>query len=572
MAVLDLIRCPICQARDSLARQTTQLESRIHVTYECHACGTLLAWLGDEMWLEADRWSFQKVGRPERADLLYRSMTVAELRRLSGETPPAPSVLPEKPAPQPRRPVWVDITPAQQKAQREEPAAAETVVPEPVEAPPVAEPEPEPEPVAASAAAPEPVEAPPALEPQPELVPVAEPEPEPELAAVEAAAPEPVEAPPIVGPERAAPMPQAEPVEAPPVMEPAAVEAAAPARAEPVEAEPVEAQPVVEPEPEPVPEPAAAEPELVPLVEPVPVREPQPVREDVPVGAKPEPWIVELPGAEEGKRGRRAARLRSEQRRSERRRREASPGLSQRSRGRGSPFLVISVGLVLLCLICSAAAMIIYSMVGNWPPEASVPTTAPRAEATATETPAPTETPIPTEAPAPTETPAQTEAVDDVAFQGITGYLSSTGSYYLVGEVLNRTSDTLRFVEVLATFYDGSRQVMGTSSTFTELSFVRPGGTAPFKVTAPDLSQLGRYELAVDYETTSQPPILLEIVNHGGTPDSGGWYRIMGEVRNPHDFTVKFPEIVATFYNGAHEVVRVEVAFAQADPLAPGQT
>jgi len=330
------------------------------------------------------------------------------------------------------------------------------------------------------------------------------------------------------------------------------VETAVPERAEPVEApEPAQAEPVKAREPvqaEPVEAEPAAEPERAEPVEAPPVVEPV-------------PWIVEIPGAAEAVPERRAFRPRSEQRR-----RQPPPGPSQRSRGRGSPFLVISVGLVLLCLICSAAAMIIYSMVGNWPQETTVPTNPPTAEATATETPIPTATPVPT------ETAAPTEAVDDVTFQGVTGYLASTGSYYLVGEVLNRTTDTLRFVEVLATFYDGNGQVMGTSSTFTELSSIGPGGTAPFKMTAPDLSQLGRYELEVDHETTSQPPILLEIVNHGGTPDSGGWYRIMGEVRNPHDFTVKFPEIMATFYNGAHEVVRVEVAFAQADPLAPGQT
>ena len=45
-----------------------------------------------------------------------------------------------------------------------------------------------------------------------------------------------------------------------------------------------------------------------------------------------------------------------------------------------------------------------------------------------------------------------------------------------------------------------------------------------------------------------------------------------GEVRNPHDFTIKFPEIVATYYNATHEVIRVEVDFAEVDPLEPGQS
>ena len=114
MAVLDLAACPICQARDSLERQTTQLESRTHVTYECLECGTLLVWLGDDMWLEADRWSFQKVGLPERADLLYRSMTVAELRKLTGEKPPytaAPGTETRRAIPPP---TWIEMTPTEE--------------------------------------------------------------------------------------------------------------------------------------------------------------------------------------------------------------------------------------------------------------------------------------------------------------------------------------------------------------------------------------------------------------------------------------------------------------------------
>ncbi|HSR33098.1 MAG TPA: FxLYD domain-containing protein, partial [Anaerolineae bacterium] len=47
------------------------------------------------------------------------------------------------------------------------------------------------------------------------------------------------------------------------------------------------------------------------------------------------------------------------------------------------------------------------------------------------------------------------------------------------------------------------------------------------------------------------------------------WYYVVGEVKNPHGFVVKFPEIVATFYNATHDVVRVEVAFSQLETLQP---
>ncbi len=188
------------------------------------------------------------------------------------------------------------------------------------------------------------------------------------------------------------------------------------------------------------------------------------------------------------------------------------------------------------------------------------------------ETVLPTDTVPPTATPAPTPTEAPPEAEGGVEFQGVTDYLSSTGSHYLVGEVLNQTSDTLRFVEVLATFYDGGEQEVGTGSTFTELGIIEPGSTAPFKMAIPDPSAMASYDLRVDSSTTTQPPIRLELLGHSGSASDTGWYHVTGEVRNPHGFVVKFPEIVATYYNGAHEVVRVEVDFAQIDPLEPGQS
>jgi Na+-transporting methylmalonyl-CoA/oxaloacetate decarboxylase gamma subunit len=462
MAVLDLTQCPICHARDSLTRQTVQLESRTHVTYECQACGTLLAWLGDDMWLDADRWSFQKVGRPEHADLLYRSMTVAELRKLAGE--PIPANIPDviKQAPRANAPpVWIDLPPEEGVRAEEERhdeeleelvAEVEDVASEPVS---------------------------PAGD-----------EPDVAAAAVVAAA-----------------VSQEEP--AAEIAEPAAVAAASPIRAGPVAEtdEPVGA--------------AVAEPEL-----------PEP-------GAEPPAEAAAGP---------------------------PPPRSAQRRRSRGSPFLVISVGFVLLFLICAAAAMIIYSMVSNFPGDLPVNPTA--VEVTPVETAVSTDTVVPS----PTPSPVPTEAAGKVEFQGVTDYLSGTGSHYLVGEVLNTTDDSLRFIEVLATFYDAAGQVTGTGSTFAELGIVEPGSTAPFKLTTLGAPDIARYDLRVDYQTTMQSPIRLEITGHSGAADGTGWYRVAGEVRNPHDFAVKFPEIVATYYSATHDVLRVEANFSDLDVLEPGQS
>ena len=228
--------------------------------------------------------------------------------------------------------------------------------------------------------------------------------------------------------------------------------------------------------------------------------------------------------------------------------------------------------------------MVIYSMWERLPPGAGLPAGPAATEVQPAETVFPTETVLPTDTVLPTGSPVPTLTASpmptetapapagEVEFQAVTGYLSATGSYYLVGEVINRTADKLRFVEVLATFYDGGGQVVGTGSTFTELGIIGPGSTAPFKMAAPDLPDGWRYVLRVDYSTTGQSPIHLEVVGHTGSTADDGWYHVTGEVRNPHGFAVKFPELVVTYYNAAHEVVRVEVDFAEVDPLEPGQS
>lgn len=514
MAVLDLAACPICQARDSLERQTTQLESRTHVTYECLECGTLLVWLGDDMWLEADRWSFQKVGLPERADLLYRSMTVAELRKLTGEKPPytaAPGTETRRAIPPP---TWIEMTPTEEDRFEEAlPEEAEEMPPAKVAPAAIEE--------AQQAAA------------QPEVgvgaavIGAALLSQEAQQAAQQAAAQQ-----------AAAQEPQPE------AGAEAAVVGAAPLAQEPAAAQETAAQ---EPQPEVGAEAAVVGAALL-AQEPAQQAEPQPAGLQAPSRA---PVQAETPAPDDAP--------------------SAGPPPTRSSqqlrRGRGSPFLVISVGLVLLCLICSAAAMVIYSMVENFPVGVGPTTNPPASEVLPTDTPPPSPTP----SPMPTEE-APPETAGGVEFQGVTDYVSGTGSHYLVGEVLNRTADTLRFIEVLATFYDADGQLVGTGSTFTELSIIEPGSTAPFKLTTLDPPALGHYDLRVDYSTTTQPPIRLEIASHSGSAADTGWYHVTGEVRNPHDFTIRFPEIVATYYNATHDIVRVEVDFAKVDPLEPGQS
>lgn len=410
MAVLDLGACPICRAEYSLTRKTTKIEGRSQISYECIECGSVLLWLGGDLWLEADRWAYQKVGRADKEYLLQQTLTASDLQGMVSQDP-------------------VEIRGESRLVDSREVSSRDW-----------------------------------------------------EAGVVD--------------------------------VEPAA---------------PIEEEWYGGP-------PAWQNDDGVPSAE--------------------GEWSEGDPGDPGG-----GATISTPTEEA-----WAGQAPSRPRRSRGSPFLPVSVGLVLVCLVCSSAAMIISTNLSGRTPQVALPTVVQASQPAPTATPMPTETPLPTStvAPSPTDGPS-------VQFQGVSDYVSGTGSHYVVGEVLNTTEDTLRFVEVLASFYDTDGQLVGTGSTFTEISLVEAGGIAPFKLATLDPPpSLADYKLRSDHLTTRDDPVRLEVVNESAYVDESGWHHVFGEVRNPYDYAVKFAEIVATYYRASHEVVRVEVTFSDLDTLQPG--
>ena len=81
-------------------------------------------------------------------------------------------------------------------------------------------------------------------------------------------------------------------------------------------------------------------------------------------------------------------------------------------------------------------------------------------------------------------------------------YYDSIGTMHIVGEVMNQSPVTARFVEIIATFYNSNNQVIGTDFSFTDPTDLAPGQRAPFEILVPEGSmpmyQLSYYGLRVD--------------------------------------------------------------------------
>ena len=81
-------------------------------------------------------------------------------------------------------------------------------------------------------------------------------------------------------------------------------------------------------------------------------------------------------------------------------------------------------------------------------------------------------------------------------------YTSSIGTVHIVGEVINQSPVTAKFVKIIVTFYNAYNQVVGTDFTYTQPSDLAPGQRAPFDILVLSggipMNQVRNYALTVD--------------------------------------------------------------------------
>ncbi|MFB3889099.1 MAG: FxLYD domain-containing protein [Candidatus Bathyarchaeia archaeon] len=167
-----------------------------------------------------------------------------------------------------------------------------------------------------------------------------------------------------------------------------------------------------------------------------------------------------------------------------------------------------------------------------------------------------------------------TEAALNVAILSHQGYVGSTGSYYIVGEVQNVGNQAYKYVEVIATFYNTNGSVVGTEFTYIELYVLHPSAKSPFKILFLEknvVPLIDHYSLSVSYDPATARPGNLKILSNTSYVGQTGNLHVVGEIQNNGNNTANYVEVFATFYDTAGNVVAEESTFSNPSTLSAGQ-
>src|SRR5262245_55911651 len=186
-------------------------------------------------------------------------------------------------------------------------------------------------------------------------------------------------------------------------------------------------------------------------------------------------------------------------------------------------------------------------------------------------TPTPTSTPTPTTVPTVEPSPTH-EPIGVFVLSNATDYTSSGGTLHIVGEVQNKTTQTVTFVKISANLFNGA-QLVATDFTYATLDQLRPGDRTCFDIiflSAPNHTSY-TFEAPTYSEDHAALPTLT-VLGDSPSIDSSGDYHIIGQVRSDSATQVKYVQPIGTLYDGFGRVADCDFTFVNSTDLAPGQT
>ncbi|MGI0020219.1 MAG: FxLYD domain-containing protein [Nitrososphaera sp.] len=150
---------------------------------------------------------------------------------------------------------------------------------------------------------------------------------------------------------------------------------------------------------------------------------------------------------------------------------------------------------------------------------------------------------------------------------------AATGSFYVVGEVRNDTSDPARYVQVKATFYDAAGAAVASSFAFTDIDVMASGEKSPLRIIlfADEGADLvSSFKLAIEWHKATAKPAALKLSIDRGYYSSAVSYHLVGEVANDGESAASWAKVAVAFYDSAGKVVDEGFTFADPSSIPPG--
>ena len=159
----------------------------------------------------------------------------------------------------------------------------------------------------------------------------------------------------------------------------------------------------------------------------------------------------------------------------------------------------------------------------------------------------------------------------DLEIVSLNSYTDSIGYLNVVGEIKNNSEQNVNYVQPVVSFKNSSGDTIDSSSTYTFLDVLKPGQTAPFKVSIKNSEDIAEYAVQVQgsYGGSKRN---LEITNSNSNVDSIGYLNVNGEIKNNSNSDLQYVEVIASFYNKNGEIVDAAYTYAQMDIVNAGST
>lgn len=170
----------------------------------------------------------------------------------------------------------------------------------------------------------------------------------------------------------------------------------------------------------------------------------------------------------------------------------------------------------------------------------------------------------------------QVNAMPQVSILTHSSFLDSSMYYHVIGEVKNTGTVASSFVQVVATFYNSTHEIVGASHNYTMLKTLLPGRKSPFEILfvyPVQAAKIHHYTLTLQFDVHVEQLLEgLEIPSNSSYVDALGHMHVVGEIKNFGANTATSIQVVCAYYDEEGTVIAAALTPPNPAELETGET